>query len=63
MSLAQAEADTPLPVTQQYPLPSASVPGALQVSTDVLSVDGMAWSPYHEAFYAEIWGLAVGEDA
>ena len=27
-----------------------------------LSVDGMAWSPYHEAFYAEIWGLAVGEE-
>jgi len=26
-----------------------------------LSVDGMAWAPFHEAFYAEIWGLAVGD--
>ena len=41
MSLAQALAETPLPVTQQDPLPSESAPGALQVSTEVESVLGM----------------------
>ena len=44
MSLAHALAENPLPVTQQKPLPSASWPGALQVSTDVVSSEGTARS-------------------